>query len=120
MPFDLILAGVDSAARFDLRVEAQPGGDVLQQDFQFLEINPSQDAEDYCVRGKLQNPGRPLQYFLVIVAVLFDDQGNVINFSDYYELSPTSVVGNKFMDFENCINSFDQNVARYELRAWGL
>jgi hypothetical protein len=61
-----------------------------------------------------------LQDYLVIVAILYDDQGNVINFNAHYQLSFSGLSGNETMDFENCVAPLDQSVARYELRAWGL
>jgi len=47
---------------------------------------------------------------------LYDGQGNVVNFGDYGEFG----VDDDEVDFEICINPPNQEVARYELRAWGL
>jgi hypothetical protein len=55
---------------------------------------------------------------LVVVAVLYDSQDRVISFGEYY-MDPEYVVGDQTEEFEICVDSYDQDVARYELRAWG-
>lgn len=120
MPFDLVVTGLQSADRFDLQVEAQPSRETLHQDFEFLDLNSSNEASDYCLTGKLRSQGNELQDYLVIVAILYDDQGKVINFNANYEFSLTGLVNNQAMDFENCVTLLDQSVTRYEVRAWGL
>jgi hypothetical protein len=65
----------------------------------------------------LRSTGDSVQNYLVIVAVLYDDQDNVVNFGDYYE---PYLESDEALNFEICVGSPNQGVARYELRAWGL
>lgn len=121
-PFELTLFGSQGVANFDLHVEAEPGNetDIPREDFEFLDVNPSAEVGDYCVSGKLRNPGSALQFYLATAVVLYDNQDKVINFSDDYQDSPTDMVGDQAIDFNICVDSLGQEVARYELRAWGL
>jgi hypothetical protein len=53
------------------------------------------------------------------VAILYDGQNNVINFSDFIEANPAGIAGDSTLPFEICIDPFNQSVANHELRAWG-
>jgi len=117
VPFELTVDGLQSAANFTLRVEAEPDGEAPRQDFTFSDLSQWEEENAYCVQGALDSPGDSLQSYLVIVAVLYDNQDNVVNFSDYYE---PYLEGNQSLTFEICIGPPNQDVARYELRAWGL
>ena len=118
VPFELTVVGIQSAANFYLSVEAEPSDETPRQDFEFSDLKQSNEAGNYCVTGKLRNPGDALQSYLVIVVVLYDDQDNVINFGDYGEFDVGAGGGDQ--TFEICIDPLNQDVARYELRAWGL
>lgn len=120
VPFELVVPGLTSVANFDLRVDAQPGGTIPRQDFEFFDLNAANTGEDYCVGGKLRNPGEKLASYLVIVAVIYDEQGNVINYYDLYNQSPQDLVGDQTTDFEICVNPLNQQVAHFESLAWGL
>ncbi len=120
VPFELTVDGIQNAAKFDLSVKAEPISDTPRQDFEFLDVNQRDEDGAYCLEGKLRNPGDELQDYLVIVAVLYDNQDTMINFSDYTEFGPTEVRGDQTLDFEICADTLNQPVARYELRAWGL
>jgi uncharacterized protein YgiM (DUF1202 family) len=120
VPFELVVPGLTSVANFDLRVDAQPGGTIPRQDFEFFDLNAANTGEDYCVGGKLRNPGDKLASYLVIVAVIYDEQGNVINYYDLYNQSPQDLVGDQTADFEICVNPLNQQVAHFESLAWGL
>jgi hypothetical protein len=119
LPFELIALGLDSAADFDLRVEAEPGNELLRQDFEFLDVTPSSEGGDYCLRGRVHNPGGGLESYLIVVTVLYDQQDNVINYSDDYKTVPAELGGGQTIDFEVCVDPLGQDVARYDLRAWG-
>jgi hypothetical protein len=56
---------------------------------------------------------------LVIAAVLYNAQDKVINFGSYENYSSEAMAGNATQDFEVCADPLDQEVARYEVRAWG-
>ena len=117
MPFELIVDGIQGDAKSSLRVEAEPSSESPRQDFEFSDLNQWNEGDVYCVGGTLRNPGGELQGYLVIVAVLYDDQGNVVNFGDYYE---PYLESDEALDFETCVAPPNQGVARYELWAWGL
>jgi hypothetical protein len=119
VPFKLSISGAPGVADLDLSVISQPSSDTPRQDFAFSDADASQGGGGYCVTGSLQNPGGSLQDYLTIVAVLYNAQGNVINFESYDEFFPEDVVGDQTLDFEVCVDPLNQEVARYELRAWG-
>jgi hypothetical protein len=119
VPFELTVADVQSVSNFDLRVEAEPSDETLRHDFEFSDLDPLDGAHGYCIRGRLRNPGQALRNNLMIVAVLYDDQDRVVNFGDYFERQPQTVVGGEKLPFEVCADDLDQPIARYELRAWG-
>lgn len=119
LPFELGVNGLQGDARFTLRVEAEPSSESPRQDFEFSDLSQWNEEDVYCVRGALQNPDGGLQDYLVIVAVLYDDQDRVVNFGDYSEPYPMDVVGGQSSNFEICVGPPNQGVTRYELRAWG-
>jgi hypothetical protein len=120
IPFELSVAGIPNPANFDLNVNAVPSDQTPRQDFEFSDLNQSSDGGDYCLSGSLRDQGSELQEYLVIVAILYDPENNVINFGDYYESDPEGETDEHTLDFELCVDSLGQNVARHELRAWGL
>jgi uncharacterized protein YraI len=120
MPFELTVTGIRESAQMNLRVEAEPSDEPPRQDFEFLAVSSSSEWGDYCLSGELRNPGDVLEDYLVIVAVLYDHDDKVINFSDYEELALEDIVADQTLEFQICVDPLDQAVARYELQAWGL
>jgi hypothetical protein len=119
-PFELTIDGIQSIANFSLNVEAEPSDDTPRQDFEFLDVNQWNEYEAYCLAGRLKNPGDALEEYLMIAAVLYDEQDKIVKFGDYYEPYPEEVTDTQPLDFELCVDLIDQGVARHELRAWGL
>ncbi|MBN1219533.1 MAG: hypothetical protein JXM69_11435 [Anaerolineae bacterium] len=119
LPFELTVFGLQNAADFDLKAVSQPSGQAPQQGFEFLDVAQWDDEGIYCLTGGLKNEGGPLQEYVVIIAVLYNDQSQVINFGEYYEPEPENGLAGQPLDFEVCVELIDQEVARYELRAWG-
>jgi hypothetical protein len=117
MPFELIVDGIHGATNYTLNVEAEPSSESPRQNFEFLELSQWNEADDYCVQGVIRSADDSVQDHLVIVAVLYDEQSNVVNFGDYYE---PYLKSDKASNFEICVGPPNQGVARYELRAWGL
>jgi hypothetical protein len=117
-PFELTVEGIQSAANFDLRVKAELSNENPRQDFEFLNLYEDAAEGLYCVGGTLRNPGDRLQDYLLIVTILYDSQDRVINFSDRYA-DPEYAAGDDPQDFEVCVDTLSQEVARYELQAWG-
>ena len=117
MPFELIVDDIDTAARYDLRVEAEPNSESPRQDFELAEVNQWTEDDTYCVEGVVHNSGSPLAEYLVVAAVLYDSQNNLVNFSDSGELGLET--GSDNAPFEICVNLSNQQVARHELQAWG-
>jgi hypothetical protein len=73
----------------------------------------------YCVSGQLRNPGGQLNEYLVVGLVLYNAQDQVINFGTDEAISPEEISGSTTLEFEACTDSLDQNVGRYDIRAWG-
>ncbi|MCK6628320.1 MAG: FxLYD domain-containing protein [Anaerolineae bacterium] len=115
-PFELAVNGIQAAANFKLWANSTTTSQSPRQDFNFEGVEQWSAAEDYCLTGQLQNPGGELHDFLVIAAVLYDSQGNVVNFGETYE---SALEGGETLDFEICIEPPNQNAARHELYAWG-
>ncbi len=119
VPFGLIVEGVQSSARLDLRVEAEPSSQTRRQDFEFTDLKQwTNQAGEYCVGGRIRNPGERLDHHLAILAVLYDTQDKIVNFGDEVEPLP-NIVGDQTLIFEICVQTLNQDVARYDLRAWG-
>jgi hypothetical protein len=119
IPFELTVYDVQGAADYDLSVDAQPSDEDTRQDFEFQGVEQRSEDGDYCLSGELRNSGDELDEFLVIVATLYDAQGNVINFDYYDEYNPAGVRGDDTSSFDICVSPPNQDVANYELRAWG-
>jgi hypothetical protein len=120
IPFELSVAGIPNPANFNLNAEAVPSDQTPRQDFEFSDLNQSNDTGSYCLSGRLRDQGSELNEYLVIVAILYDAQNNVVNFSDYYESDPEAEIDEHTLDFDLCVDPLGQNIARHELRAWGL
>ena len=120
VPFELTILEAQTIDTFDLTVEAALSEDVPSQDFEFLAVEQTTEANSYCLSGQVRNLAGELEVYLTVVAVLYDAQDKVINFNDHYDHSPEQVISDQTMEFALCVDSFGQDVARYELRAWGL
>ena len=120
VPFELVASGLQNAADYDLQVEAEPGELLLRQDFEFIDVNLMPKEDKQCLIGKVRNSGSELQSYLVIAAVLYDAEGNVINYYDHLEQSIGNLKGDQTLDFEICVDPLNQSVARFEPQAWGL
>jgi hypothetical protein len=119
MPFGFNIAGVENVTNLELNISAEPSNESPSQDFEFLELDSLIVAEKYCVSGQLQNPGNELEKYLVLVLVLYDEQDKMINFAEYPNPYFEELVGGETLPFEICVDAFKQNVADYEVRAWG-
>ncbi|NJN93604.1 MAG: hypothetical protein HC875_05660 [Anaerolineales bacterium] len=115
-PFELAVNGIQAAANFKLWANSTTAGQSPRQDFNFDGVEQWQADEAYCLTGQLQNPGGNLDNYLVITVVLYDSQGDVVNFGETYE---SALEGGETLDFEICIEPPNQNAARHELYAWG-
>lgn len=121
VPFELTVPDIQSTANFALRVEAEPAGETPHQSFEFSNLEAFEDQEGgYCVTGQIRNPGEELRDYLIIVATLYDEQDNLINFIDYDEPDFDEVGGDQSLEFYFCGDLFNYKVTRYELHAWGL
>jgi len=119
MPFELTVAGIQSAASFNLEIGAEPVSDAPRQDFELIGLNQRPEAERYCLAGQLRNPGEALQEYLIIVTILYNPEGGIINFSHYSEPGFAEIAGDHSLDFDICIGSSHREIAGHELRAWG-
>ena len=104
-----------------LSVNAGPSNKVARQDFKFANLKPSITAGTYCFAGQIQEKDgeQPSSSPLTIVLVLYDKQDNVINFDNKQWPVLQSLSSDVTTDFELCADSFKENVARFDLQAWG-
>ena len=119
LPFELTVLDIQQAADFDLIVDSQPSDQAPHQNFNVSNVESWSDEGVYCLVGELENRGDFLNEYVVIVAVLFDNQNQMLGFGEYYEPEPEEGLTEFPLEFDICIDVGDQNVARYELRAWG-
>jgi len=119
VPFELTVMGLQSAADFELVVQATPSEKIPHQNFEVVELSPTNNGSEYCLNGKLLNQGESLNIYLSVVIVLYDGEKNVLSFNDVYKHSPKFGQG-QTVDVSVCADTFDQEVSDYELRAWGL
>jgi len=120
VPFGVVIPNVQGVADFNFEVQSEPGGDIPREDFEFVDVNSSTEGEEYCLNGRLRNPGGQLQAYLMVTAVLYDGQDQVINYNNAFKSAPKEVVGDETLEVALCVKPHQQEVARYELRAWGL
>jgi hypothetical protein len=118
MPFELIVEDASSLARFDLRVEAEPSEESPRQDIEFLDVQSQVSGEEYCLKGRLRNPGGTLQEYLIATATFYDAQDNVVGFGDYEEFGRASLIGDKTSPFEVCVETGGQTIVRHDLQTW--
>jgi hypothetical protein len=119
VPFMMFAALVPQAvAKYDLEIEAEPSDQAPAQDFQFSGVQVTPGTETYCLEGQVSHPGAALKQDAEIVVVLYDSQGNVINFGT---LSPDlkALAGGQPIDFNICVPSFGLATDHYDLNAWG-
>ncbi|MCB0225406.1 MAG: DUF3426 domain-containing protein, partial [Anaerolineae bacterium] len=120
VPFEMTIYQIQDIANFDLDVVAQPSRETPRQDFELADLDPSIDEGNYCVTGKLWNRGDPLLDYLLVLVILYNDQDKVVNFGTYQGNSPEEVQNDDALNFEVCTDSYNQQIARHELRAIGL
>lgn len=119
VPFGISVENLQSAANFNLSIEAKPSNESPREDFEFSDVNQWNDGEAYCLGGTLRNLGGALQDYLVVTAILYNQQDNMINFNYEYQDNFNQIMGDQFLEFEICVDPPNQDPARYELRAWG-
>ncbi len=119
LPFELTAIGIDSAASYTLAIQSQPASALVRQDFEFIGITSTNLRERVCLGGEVRNPGPPLTEYLVVAAVLFDGDGNVLNLSDALRIDPIDLAGGRAVQLTLCASPYGQAVAGQELRAWG-
>jgi len=119
LPFELTVLDIQQTADFDLVVESQSSNQAPHQDFNVANVEQWSEDGVYCLLGQLENRGSFLNEYVVILAVLFDDQNQMLGFGEYYEPEPVEGLTESPLEFDICIDVGDQNIARYEWRAWG-
>ncbi len=119
MPFQLLVNGLNGAADFNLSLAASSSSNTPREDFEFSDLKQSIQFNSYCVDGHLRNAGGQLQDYLVITVVLYDKKNNVINFQDEQIYNPAGVMGDQTYHFKTCVAPPHNDVARYDLQAWG-
>ena len=117
VPFALTVYGVQDVARFDLVAHANAVGSNARQDFEFVSVTEAQKGTRYCLAGAVKNPGGETANSLVIAAVFYDPQGNMLRFGTD---NAAGLAAGQSVNFEVCLKSPPENSAGYALRAWGL
>lgn len=120
MPFELTVNNIDAAADFDLWARSVSNDDAPREsDFEFLDVTEQPGDDTYCLSGSLANRGDELDDYVDIVAILYNDDGDVLNFNDSYHTGVENFSGDETLPFEVCVELPADAVARYDLRAWG-
>ncbi|MCB0172923.1 MAG: SH3 domain-containing protein [Anaerolineae bacterium] len=119
VPFELVAENLDDdVVDFKLNAEAEPGHESPRQDFQFADVKQWTERDAYCVSGAVQDAG-DLNDYLVVAVILYDAQDNMVKFSDSGVFDAGDGIGEKNSPFEICVDPPNQDVARYEVEAWG-
>lgn len=119
IPFELVVDDLDNAANFDLSIEAEPSSDIVRHDFQFSDINQWTADDRYCVAGQLQNPGGQVDDYLIIAAVLYNSRDKVVNYGNQQQFGRIGLETGETAPFDICVEPVKQDIAHYELLAWG-
>ena len=119
VPFELTVFDLQSAANYELWANSEASNQNPRQDFDVSNIEQVSEEGDYCLSGGIRNQGGQLSDYIVIVATLYDNQNNVINFGDDYYSDVEEISGDETLDFEICIETLEQNVARHQVVALG-
>lgn len=119
MPFEMVVIGIQSAASYKLRVDSNVSPDLPGQNFEFSAVTQTTESGNYCVGGKVRNPGEALKSYLIIVVTLYDSQNRVINFGSDEKVGVTTLVGDTTLNFRICITPPNQDTVRYDLQAFG-
>ncbi len=119
-PFELIVDGAQAAVSYELRAQFEPSDAQVSQNFEFSDLDQWIDElEAYRIEGTIRNVGAPLTDYLTILAVLYDSQGNVLNFGEYLEPYPRSLTTDATASFDFVIDPPHEGTVRYELIAFG-
>lgn len=120
IPFELQVSGSQPIDRFDLRALSEPANAAPHQDFQFSGVEQGMNDENlYCIHGQVKNQGPPVQEYLLVLAIGYDDQGRVVSHGEYY----TDILLDseaQSSTFELCLDPSDRQIARHDLKAFGL
>jgi hypothetical protein len=119
MPFELTLTGPTAVERVELQVITEDSDESLRTDFELSELQGVPSDDEYCVTARIRNLGQALDAYLMVVAVLYDSEDQVINWGIGYQPAPDNLVGAETVIASACAEHFNQVVARHELRAWG-
>ncbi len=119
VPLEISVAGLAAGAAVSLNVQSSAATDAWRQDLPASELTQTQEGDNYCVKGRISNPGPVLQEALIIAASLYDASGRLINFSDFTPNSPGLVVGDQTLPFTICVNPPHQGAVRYAVQTWG-
>jgi hypothetical protein len=119
MPFELTLIGPTAVDRVELRVTTEESDEPLRTDFEVSQLTGADVESEFCVTGRARNLGQPLDRFLMVVGVLYDADGRVINWGTGYQRATADLTGDNTVVVSACAQRYNHNVARYELRAWG-
>lgn len=117
--FELEVTNIQSAASYKLTVDALPSNEPPRQNFDVSGVTQTTESDAYCVSGKVSNPSDALQDYLILVATLYDAQGKVVNYASDSQINISWLTGSRTLTFKLCAPPPNENVTRYEIRAWG-
>lgn len=121
IPFELVVEGDQSIYRIDLVGLSAPAVSSPRQDFHFSGVSQRVDQTGmYCITGKIQNLGIPLTEHLIVLAITYDQLGQVVSFGEHAEGSPNNVLADHTSPFEICLDPVGQQITTHQLRAVGL
>jgi hypothetical protein len=117
IPFSLAVYDIKEAASFDLSVHAETLDTPARQNFEFLAVTELHRGTRYCLGGTLRNLEDATVNSLVIAAIVYDEQGTMLRFGTD---NAVALAVDQAQNFEVCFKSPPDNIARHELRAWGI
>jgi hypothetical protein len=114
MPFRLTINDIQSAADYELTVDSEVLTAAPGQVLELSNVTQRAEGELFCLAGQLQDFGDGSPVDLVVVSILYDNAGNVIDFGDQFfnQITPAAE------SFKVCANAGGQQVARHSMWAW--
>ncbi|MCG3212140.1 MAG: hypothetical protein FOGNACKC_05787 [Anaerolineae bacterium] len=119
VPFQLTAYNTQNVGRVDMTVASQPDSQQPRQNFEISNTAATSDDGAYCVTGTVRNSGAQLHNYLTVVVLLYNDQGQVINFESDQAASPEAIVSGGTFGVDVCLDPLGQHVARFDLRSFG-
>ena len=120
VPFELAVESGQPIFRLNLFAMSEPASNPPRQNFDVSNVSQwISKTNAYCLSGNITNPASPLEDYLVVMAVAYNDQNTVANFGEYSVSAPQTINDGGKSNFEMCLDPLGQNIARHQVSVVG-